>query len=431
MARISNNLALAPCGNLLNLWYVVGPIKVANPNYNDFADTEDENYEPEFLHVEECLEIIPHEGNKPVQNTLVTDKKFIQILTSGMVNAQLVSYIDSHTDGMPLQLLMEKLRNTDDTDFARENMAKRAPPVLSGPLRQRRRVGMVSGGRGRGTQPRGRSYGAKGKGKGKGRIPGGIPVACPPGVCWQHYRAAGSCTRPNCRFSHDVTGAGTPAPGTNGHSLAAVRAIMDSLSDADRAVVLAPAGSQGNAPQYGGFAIVMNVALAIHILFAQAMLNPILSLFNIAFPATKTNSNFGTAMVNTAVYGHSKEEPSILRTLVDTGACCTLIILSIFADLTKCTPASATYKMYGNSSITVSVADDTSMTVLGHVAFTLNLSKTHHLVIHAGIVAKLATGIDFLFGMPSSSLRSLGTVIDTRHSWTTHHMALFDFMKLG
>ena len=73
--------------------------------------------------------------------------------------------------------------------------------------------------------------------------------------------------------------------------------------------------------------------------------------------------------------------------------------------------------MYGNSSITVSVADDTSMTVLGHVAFTLHLSKTHHLVIHAGIVAKLAAGIDFLFGMPS--LRSLGTVIDTRHSDNT------------
>ena len=73
--------------------------------------------------------------------------------------------------------------------------------------------------------------------------------------------------------------------------------------------------------------------------------------------------------------------------------------------------------MYGNSSITVSVADDTSMTVLGHVAFTSHLSKTYHLVIHAGIVAKLATGIDFLFGMPS--LRSLGTVIDTRHSDNT------------
>ena len=57
---------------------------------------------------------------------------------------------------------------------------------------------------------------------------------------------------------------------------------------------------------------------------------------------------------------------------------------------------------------------DTSMVVLGHVAFTLHLSKTHHLVIHAGIVAKLPAGIDFIFGMPS--LRSLGTVIDTRHS---------------
>ena len=138
---------------------------------------------------------------------------------------------------------------------------------------------------------------------------------------------------------------------------------MDSLSDADRAAVLAPAGNQDNAPQYGGFAIVMNVALAIYTLFAQAMLNPILSIFNIAFSASKTNSNSGTAMINTAVYGHSKEEPSVLRTLVDTGACCTLITLSIFADLIKGTPASATYKMYGNDSITVSVADDTSMII--------------------------------------------------------------------
>ena len=73
--------------------------------------------------------------------------------------------------------------------------------------------------------------------------------------------------------------------------------------------------------------------------------------------------------------------------------------------------------MYGNSSITVSVADDTSMIVLGDVAFTLHLSKTHYLVIHAGIVAKLAAGIDFLFSMPS--LRSLGTVVDTRHSDNT------------
>ena len=80
MARSSNNLALTPYGNLLNLWYVMGPIKVANPNYNSSADTEDENYEPEFLHVEECLNIIPHEGNKPVQNTLVTNKKFVQLL---------------------------------------------------------------------------------------------------------------------------------------------------------------------------------------------------------------------------------------------------------------------------------------------------------------------------------------------------------------
>ena len=104
MARISNNLALAPYGNLLDLWCVMGPIKVANPNYNDSADTEDENYELEFLRVEECLEIIPHEGSKPVQNTLVTNKKFIQILTNGMVNQQLVSYVDAHTDGMPLPL---------------------------------------------------------------------------------------------------------------------------------------------------------------------------------------------------------------------------------------------------------------------------------------------------------------------------------------
>ena len=68
--------------------------------------------------------------------------------------------------------------------------------------------------------------------------------------------------------------------------MAAVRAIMDSLSDADRAAVLAPVGSQGNAPQYGDFAIVMNVTLAIHTLFAQTMLSPILSIFNIASPAT-------------------------------------------------------------------------------------------------------------------------------------------------
>ena len=39
------------------------------------------------------------------------------------------------------------------------------------------------------------------------------------------------------------------------------------------------------------------------------------------------------------------------------------------------------------------------------------------MVLSAGIVAKLAAGIDFLFGMPS--LRSLGTVIDTRHSDNT------------
>ena len=158
----------------------MGPIKVANPNYNDFADTEDENYEPEFLHVEECLEIIPHEGNKPVQNTLVTNKKFVQLLTRDMFNPQLVSYINSHTDGMPLPLLMEKLRNSDDKNFARKNMAKRAPHVLSGPPRQQRRIGMVGEGRGRGMQPKGRDYGAKGKGRfqGKGRIPVEIPRPC-------------------------------------------------------------------------------------------------------------------------------------------------------------------------------------------------------------------------------------------------------------
>ena len=73
-------------------------------------------------------------------------------------------------------------------------------------------------------------------------------------------------------------------------SVAVARAIMDSLSGAGRAAVLAPAGNQGNAPQDGGFAIVtMNIALAIHTLFAQAMLYPFLSIFNIASSATKTN----------------------------------------------------------------------------------------------------------------------------------------------
>ena len=206
-------------------------------------------------------------------------------------------------------------------------MAKRAPPVLPGPPRQQRRVGMVGESQGRGMQSRGRGYGAKGNGRfqGKGRTPIEIPDGCPPGVCYQHYRNPGSCTRPRCHFSHDISGTGPPAPTTDRHSVAAVRAIMDSLSDAERAAVLAPDEKQGNAPRYGGFAIVMNVALAASHHFAQAMLNPILSIFNIAFSNSKTNSNSGTAMINTAVYGHSKEEPSVLRTLVDTGACCTLI----------------------------------------------------------------------------------------------------------
>ena len=81
MARSSNNLALAPYGNLLNLWYVMDPIKVENPNYNEFAEPTDENYETEFLHADDCLEIIPNEGNKPVQNTTVGDKKFVRLLT--------------------------------------------------------------------------------------------------------------------------------------------------------------------------------------------------------------------------------------------------------------------------------------------------------------------------------------------------------------
>ena len=56
MARISNNLALAPYSNLLNLWYVMGPIKVENPKHNEFLEPTDANYEPEFLHAEECLD---------------------------------------------------------------------------------------------------------------------------------------------------------------------------------------------------------------------------------------------------------------------------------------------------------------------------------------------------------------------------------------
>ena len=70
-----------------------------------------------------------------------------------------------------------------------------------------------------------------------------------------------------------------------------------------------------------------------------------------------------------------------------------------------------------------------AMIVLGHVAFNLHLSKTHHLVIHAGIVAKLAAGIDFLFGMPS--LRLLGTVIDTRHSDNTPYYGFVCFHEVG
>ena len=72
----------------------------------------------------EDLEIIPNEGSKPVQKTLVTNNKFIQLLTHGMFNTQLVSYVNAHTEGMPLPLPMEKLRNADDKDFARKTMAK-------------------------------------------------------------------------------------------------------------------------------------------------------------------------------------------------------------------------------------------------------------------------------------------------------------------
>ena len=90
--------------------------------------------------MKDCLEIIPYEGSRPVQNTTVTNKKFVQVLTKGMSDQQLVSYIDSHTDNMPLPELMEKLRTADDKNFARKIMAKRAPPVLPEPPRQQRRV---------------------------------------------------------------------------------------------------------------------------------------------------------------------------------------------------------------------------------------------------------------------------------------------------
>ena len=365
-----------------------------------------------------------------MQNTTVTTKKCVQLLTKGMSDQPLVSYIDSHTDGMALQELMEKLRTADDKNFARKIMAKRAPPVLPGPPRQQRRVSMVGEGRGRGMQPKGRDYGAKGKGRfqGKGRTPIEIPDGCPPGVCYQHFRNPGSCTRAHCCFSHDISGAGNPAPTTGGHSVASVRAIMDSLSDAERAAVLAPDEKQGNAPRYGGFAIIMNVALATTHHFAQAMLNPILSIFNKAFTSMKLYSNSGTAMINTAVYGHSKEEHSVLKTLVDTGAGPSLITLSIFDEFIKNTPASVSYRIYGNSNTTVCVADNTSMAILGHVAFNLYLSPTHNLVIHAGIVTELPAGLDFIFGM--TSLRSLGVVIDTRYSENTPY-GFVQFHEVG
>ena len=49
MAQINNNLALALHGNLLNLWYVMGPIKLENPEYNALASETDADYETEFL----------------------------------------------------------------------------------------------------------------------------------------------------------------------------------------------------------------------------------------------------------------------------------------------------------------------------------------------------------------------------------------------
>jgi len=64
MAQINNNLALALHGNLLNLWYVMGPIKLENPEYNELASETDADYEPEFLLANDCLEVIPDEGNK-------------------------------------------------------------------------------------------------------------------------------------------------------------------------------------------------------------------------------------------------------------------------------------------------------------------------------------------------------------------------------
>ena len=132
-------------------------------------------------------------------------------------------------------------------------------------------------------------------------------------------------------------------------------------------------------------------------------------------------------MINTAVYGHSKEEPSVLRTLVDTGACCTLITLSIFAELIKGTQASVTYKMYGNSSITVSVADDTSMVVLGHVAFNLHLSK---LITWSYMLALSLNWQPESISYLVCHLCDRWAPSSTRGIQTTHHMALFAFMKL-
>ena len=423
MAQINNNLALALHGNLLNLWYVMGPIKLENPEYNELASETDADYEPEFLLANDCLEVIPDEGDKPAQNTIVGNKKFVGLLTKGMSAQQLVEYIDNHYDNMSLQRLMEKLRNADDKSFARN---KRALPVSNERV-QRYRVGMVGHeSRGRGSQSKGRGFGAKGKGR--GRVGKGIPDGCPTGVCYNEFRKRGSCKREPCHFSHDISGTEPPAPTTERHSVAAVRAIMDSLSDAERAAVLAPDEKQGNAPRYGGFAIIMNVALATTHHFAQAMLNPILSIFNKAFTSMKLYSNSGTAMINTAVYGHSKEEHSVLKTLVDTGAGPSLITLSIFDEFIKNTPASVSYRIYGNSNTTVCVADNTSMAILGHVAFNLYLSPTHNLVIHAGIVTELPAGLDFIFGM--TSLRSLGVVIDTRYSENTPY-GFVQFHEVG
>ena len=170
---------------------------------------------------------------------------------------------------------------------------------------------------------------------------------------------------------------------------------MDSLSGAGRAAVLAPAGNQGNAPQDGGFAIVtMNIALAIHTLFAQAMLNPILSIFNIAFSATKTNSNSGTAMINTAVYGHSKEEPSVLRTLVDTGACCTFHVCLGFP---KCGTTALFEAVEAHGGATVALRHpDTRSTEIGDRLFDAPLDprtsyfcKTPTWILDEGAMARI------------------------------------------